>query len=126
MTTALSSEQVLGILEVAAAEYERRARCFRRTIAELRGTQASARKAAPRQRRDAGGLHDRILAIVAEAGSDGIKPAEVVAASKLPDWQARLTLKELAADGKIASTGATINKRFFLRKVRPQGRKVAK
>jgi hypothetical protein len=39
----------------------------------------------------------------------------VIAAAKAPEYRVRLTLKELAADGKITGTGATTTKRYHAR-----------
>lgn len=64
----------------------------------------------------AGALTGRVLAIVREAGADGISPADVVTQAKAPDHHVRLTLKELVADGKLSTSGMTTTKRYRLAK----------
>lgn len=72
--------------------------------------------AAPRRGQDkTGAMAGRVLEILRDAKAP-MKPAQIVKAAKGPDWQVRLTLKELAADGQIVAAGATINKTFALAK----------
>ena len=77
---------------------------------------AKAAKAPKRAADSSGALTGRVLAIVREAGKDGITPADVVHQAKAPDYHVRLMLKELAADGKLQSTGATTTKRYTIAK----------
>lgn len=77
---------------------------------------AAVPASAPRRGQDkTGATSGRILEILREAKGP-MKPAAIVKAAKAPDWQVRLTLKELVADGQILAAGATINKTYTLAK----------
>lgn len=81
----------------------------------LRDAEQAAAGATAAGQGKTGATAGRILDILREAKGP-MKPAAIVKAAKAPDWQVRLTLKELAADGQIRAAGATINKTYTLAK----------
>jgi hypothetical protein len=111
----LTNHEIAGILLATAARHEERAAKCRASAAELTGTAAKPRRARKFRPLPGGGgsVHGRVLDILREHGA--MRPALIVKAANAPDWQVRLACKELAADGKIIATGATINKTYALK-----------
>lgn len=70
--------------------------------------------ASSRRRTDtSGAIAGRILEILREAKGP-LRPAAIVKLANAPDWNVRMTLKEMVADGQLMAAGATNNKTFRL------------
>lgn len=110
----IALDDLIGQLEVKPTKL-RQARALILEALDPKPAEAAAKKGT-RPADSSGALAGRLVEIIAEAGADGISPADVVEQSKAPRLHARLALKELQADGQIVSTGATLSKRYRIAK----------